>query len=203
MTCCLMAPSHYLNQCWPIITCILSNSAEQFHNNCSWLIHDMCSNNTLLKLLPHLPGANELTIVSHEHCTSSRSHYASPQNLYFPNDGREFSLTGFYKSNRGLPLSIWLANTQTCAIKVMFQRCTIFIVDQEIYGQFCRRPFYGNLSVIWKKSQHWLLFSIVIDMQQHNFTHFWPSGATWQHRCESTLAQVKACCLTAPSHYLN
>ena len=30
-----------------------------------------------------------------------------------------------------------------------------------------------------------------------------PSDATWRQRTESTLAQVMACCLTAPSHYLN
>ena len=27
--------------------------------------------------------------------------------------------------------------------------------------------------------------------------------ATWQHRPGSTLAQIMACCLTSPSHYLN
>ena len=31
----------------------------------------------------------------------------------------------------------------------------------------------------------------------------WPSDAIWRHRSRSTLAQVMACCLTAPSHYLN
>ena len=31
----------------------------------------------------------------------------------------------------------------------------------------------------------------------------WPSDAKWRHRFGSTLAQVMACCLTAPSHYLN
>ena len=31
----------------------------------------------------------------------------------------------------------------------------------------------------------------------------WPSDAMWQHICGSTLAQVMACCLRAPSHYLN
>ena len=31
----------------------------------------------------------------------------------------------------------------------------------------------------------------------------WPSAATWWHRYVSTLAQVRACCLTAPNHYLN
>ena len=29
------------------------------------------------------------------------------------------------------------------------------------------------------------------------------SGVIWQHRTRSTLAQVMACCLVAPSHYLN
>ena len=31
----------------------------------------------------------------------------------------------------------------------------------------------------------------------------WPGDAIWQDRSGSTLAQVMACCLTAPSHYLN
>ena len=31
----------------------------------------------------------------------------------------------------------------------------------------------------------------------------WPNDSTWQHRCRLPLAQVMACCLTAPSHYLN
>ena len=31
----------------------------------------------------------------------------------------------------------------------------------------------------------------------------WPSDTRWRQRSGSTLAQVMACCLTAPSHYLN
>ena len=31
----------------------------------------------------------------------------------------------------------------------------------------------------------------------------WPSDAIWRYRSGSTLAQVMACCLMAPSHYLN
>ena len=31
----------------------------------------------------------------------------------------------------------------------------------------------------------------------------WTGDAIWPHRSGSTLAQVMACCLTAPSHYLN
>ena len=31
----------------------------------------------------------------------------------------------------------------------------------------------------------------------------WPSDTIWRHESGSALAQVMACCLTAPSHYLN
>ena len=37
--------------------------------------------------------------------------------------------------------------------------------------------------------------------QQARVNSLWPSDAIWQHR--STLAPVMACCLMAPSHYLN
>ena len=35
------------------------------------------------------------------------------------------------------------------------------------------------------------------------FNSLWPSEAIWRQRSGSTMAQVMACCLTAPSHYLN
>ena len=35
------------------------------------------------------------------------------------------------------------------------------------------------------------------------FNSLWPSGVIWRQRSGSTLTQVMACCLTAPSHYLN
>ena len=35
------------------------------------------------------------------------------------------------------------------------------------------------------------------------FNSLAPREAIWQHRTWSTLVQVMACCLTAPSHYLN
>ena len=35
------------------------------------------------------------------------------------------------------------------------------------------------------------------------FTSLWPSDAIWRQGSGSTLAQVMACCLTAPSHHLN
>ena len=35
------------------------------------------------------------------------------------------------------------------------------------------------------------------------FNSLWPSDTIWRHKSGSTLDQVMACCLTAPSHYLN
>ena len=40
-------------------------------------------------------------------------------------------------------------------------------------------------------------------LREDTINSLWPSDAIWQHRSWSTLAQVMACCLTAPSHYLN
>ena len=37
----------------------------------------------------------------------------------------------------------------------------------------------------------------------NSFNSFRPSDATWQQWSWTTLARVMACCLTAPSHYLN
>ena len=36
-----------------------------------------------------------------------------------------------------------------------------------------------------------------------SFNSLWSSDIRWQHRSGSSLAQIIACCLTAPSHYLN
>ena len=48
---------------------------------------------------------------------------------------------------------------------------------------------------------HWGYHSLVLS---HRFINsLWPSDAIWWQRTGSTLVQVMACCLTAPSHYLN
>ena len=52
---------------------------------------------------------------------------------------------------------------------------------------------------------HWFFLCC----QPHRMGHgqhlnsLWPSDTIWRQRSGSTLAQVMACCLTAPSHYLN
>ena len=48
---------------------------------------------------------------------------------------------------------------------------------------------------------NWFLFWLMLAVKSIN--SLWPSDVIWQHRSESTLAQVVAWCLTAPSHFLN
>ena len=58
------------------------------------------------------------------------------------------------------------------------------------WGQLHKRfPNHQSIKLDWK----WL----------NTLNSLMPSDVIWWHRSGSTLAQVMACCLTAPSHYLN
>ena len=62
MAWCLMAPSHYLNQCWLIISSFLRHTPK---THSAWMrtisLHQMSLKNTLVKFLSHRSEANELT----------------------------------------------------------------------------------------------------------------------------------------------
>ena len=67
----------------------------------------------------------------------------------------------------------------------------------------------------WNKKNSWLfspyLFTTCLQLDQRgwgsirdpDFNSLRSSDTIWQHRTGSTLAQVMACCLTAPRHYQN
>ena len=63
---------------------------------------------------------------------------------------------------------------------------------------WCLKHWFKEwLITCWQQAITWtlLVISFVNSLR--------PCDAIWQHRSGSTLAQVMACCLTAPSHYLN
>ena len=64
MACCLIAPSHYLNQCWLIISGVLQHAHQ---SNFIGYVQEFNpkheSENFSLKFLKHHPGANELSSV--------------------------------------------------------------------------------------------------------------------------------------------
>ena len=63
MTCCLMAPSRYMNQCWLLISEVCGIHLRAITQWVLKLLLGMMSLKKLLvKLLPHLPGANELIV---------------------------------------------------------------------------------------------------------------------------------------------
>ena len=75
-----------------------------------------------------------------------------------------------------------------------------YIWEYSAGNNLCMKISFGNYLLIafwWCK--HWALhFPYIIYINSS-----WPSDAIWRYRSGSTLAQVMACCLTAPSHYLN
>ena len=44
---------------------------------------------------------------------------------------------------------------------------------------------------------------IILSGEKICLNSLWPSAAIWWQRSQSTMTQVMACCLLAPSHYLN
>ena len=61
MACCLVVPSHYLNQCSLIISEVLWHSPEgNFREMLKIYIHDLSLKITNIKSQPHLSGANEI-----------------------------------------------------------------------------------------------------------------------------------------------
>ena len=75
------------------------------------------------------------------------------------------------------------------------------------YTQVTRLYFWGDGQLRVCKYNVWELFwngpLRVFLHQIVTLNSFRPSDAMWRHRSGSTLAQVMACCLTTPSHYLN
>ena len=60
--CCLLAPSHYLNQCWLIISEVLWPESNFRMSAQAIILYNEFENPVVLsKLLPHLPGANDLS----------------------------------------------------------------------------------------------------------------------------------------------
>ena len=60
-----------------------------------------------------------------------------------------------------------------------------------LYDEYHRICFSAHIN----RSREWFVLIL--------FNSLWPSDAMWCHRTSSTLVDVMACCLMAPSHYIN
>ena len=99
-------------------------------------------------------------------------------------------------------------------VKIYFMLFTIFIIldviqniayllggstrykCRNVFVILCPKTNVNNVNNTGKKEISFISPDIY-------FNSLWPSDAIWRQRSGSTLAQVMACCLTEPSHYLN
>ena len=69
--------------------------------------------------------------------------------------------------------------------------------------------FYHPLKLCLWRATWWLhtkrhnSFANTLELQLLCINSLWPSDSIWQQRTGPTVVQVIACCLKAPSHYLN
>ena len=63
--------------------------------------------------------------------------------------------------------------------------------------------YWNGLEQIWEDMCHSPMASRAIINTTSQFNSLGSSDAIWWQKSGSTLTQVMACCLTAPSHYLN
>ena len=69
-------------------------------------------------------------------------------------------------------------------------------------GGYFKTDYFNNTGIA--KLLQKISVTVFSDMDNYvSFNWFWLSDAIWWHRSGLTLAQIMACCLTAPSHNLN
>ena len=176
-------------------------------------ITEICLKITCLKIHSNLPGVNELikwlcfqgkNMIYIEQCTGVGL------NL----DGEASAFMN--PSPRPGPLCLVIRWVAVIVLVPILITISWALVLKLLIGEFFMTPwiiswywFNWWLSAWWHQAITWA--NVDPDLCDHNmpslghkdFNSLWPSDAIWRQRSGSTLAQVMACCLTAPSYYLN
>ena len=83
-------------------------------------------------------------------------------------------------------------------LKCMVKIFILHMLNQTVVGTLEKKMLafllWHSILCFIKTVPTWLLWRV---------NSLWPSDTIWRQSSESTLAQVMACCLMAPSHYLN
>ena len=156
----------------------------------------------------------------------SWSHYRRP-GLSYDSDWRIYSF--MWGESVTLPwkisyLTAWChSSVDSCRVDSHFSdfELTTIIYVIEVWTRrmlFCRQHFqiYFLQNISLTSLIYIYIYTLYIGVDRYRWIHhwdqsicvyiinsLWPSDAIWRKRSRSTLAQVMACCLTAPSHYLN
>ena len=78
------------------------------------------------------------------------------------------------------------------------------MISVATYGQVCIRKLtelYACIKSTW--NVRGMIHFVTWNPKPCPINPLWPSDVIWRQVFRSTLAQVMACCLTAPRHYLN
>ena len=76
--------------------------------------------------------------------------------------------------------------------------------DEQIFPFHYEEFQLPVLSLCWEMIAKTNIFFIFLYINStHGVNTLWPSDNKWWHKSGYTLSQVVACCLMAPSHYLN
>ena len=91
----------------------------------------------------------------------------------------------------------WRISVKSCALSAKY------CMNQSVLDQYNT----ANIACLGTPSRKVLAWSAAKAHPAVNYTgrinSTWPNADIWWHKSESILAQVMACCLMAPSHYLN
>ena len=88
---------------------------------------------------------------------------------------------------------------------VIWEMATYYItVSSLAHGIVCSAPTWRSKAELLSTGlTGTIVYEIWTKIQKISFNSLCPSDTIWRQRSGSTLARVMACCLAAPSHYLN
>ena len=131
-------------------------------------------------------------LCSHKSAKGVDKHWSRPPQCFYFTDSSDSSATPvfycvtLYWLRTNVERKAWyIALLAKSSIKLHF------IMEQWLRCEWC---MWGLLKLLEEKDDTKLLES---------FNSFWPSDTIWWKRYGATLSHVMACCLMAPSHYLN
>ena len=173
IACCLTAPSHYLNQCWLIISNVKWHSSKgKFTRDTSAINHwNHLENKVSFKFL--------------------RGQWVNILCLYDGIFGMDRKLHIVKYNYLSMPYLYWSSNQNISR--------PLFIKKTLSHGY---KYLHYKPQMVWQPSQVYN-GNPYIPIRCCFLNLLWPSDTIWRLISGSTLAQVRDCCLMSPSHYHN
>ena len=148
-------------------------------------ITKICLKITCLKFHSNFPGANELI----PGCHGDICHIWLVQQ------------TACLVYRGGYQGGLWQAFVSNSDIHGLVHHCSNSTALAVELLQSCTKP--SIMCILLNEKSHVLIQVLLKFVPQSPLNSLWSSDTVWRQRSGSTLVRVMACCLMAPSHYLN